>query len=165
MGLGHAKRCAGILRLGEKTSVSAFFWVPSVGSPLVAGPLAASILGAIEGAVAVGGLSALAAGLYSLGIPRDSVLAFEGASQAGKYGLIAHGTPEQVALAKRIIEATEATEVTHHPAEAPGRPVEDPAADEHAAIGVGNGKGHLPTEVNAGLTVATADRDGDGAVY
>jgi hypothetical protein len=95
---------------------SAFFWVPGIGPILVAGPLAASILGALEGAVAVGGLSALAAGLYSLGIPKNSVAAFETVVQAGKYVLVAHGTSEQVATAKKIIETTKASEVSHNQA-------------------------------------------------
>src|SRR6202046_2544932 len=38
---------------------SAFFWVPGVGPLLVAGPLVTWIVGALEGAVVTGGLSAL----------------------------------------------------------------------------------------------------------
>ena len=38
---------------------SAFFWIPGVGPLLVAGPLVALILGGLEGAAVVGGLSAL----------------------------------------------------------------------------------------------------------
>ena len=53
---------------------SAFFLIPGVGPLLVAGPLVAWIVGALEGAVVVGGLSAVGAGLYSLGIPKDSIL-------------------------------------------------------------------------------------------
>src|SRR5271166_5886861 len=46
---------------------SAFFFVPGVGPLLVAGPLVAWIVGALEGAVVVGGLTAVGAGLYSIG--------------------------------------------------------------------------------------------------
>ena len=53
------------------------FWVPGIGALLVAGPLAAMIVGGLEGAVAVRGLSALGAGLYSIGIPRNSILKYE----------------------------------------------------------------------------------------
>src|SRR5664280_426699 len=56
---------------------SAFFLIPGFGPLLVAGPLVAWIVGALEGAVVVGGLSAVGAGLYSLGIPKDSVLPYE----------------------------------------------------------------------------------------
>jgi hypothetical protein len=48
---------------------SAMFLIPGVGPLLVAGPLVGWIVGALEGAVVVGGLSAMGAGLYSLGIP------------------------------------------------------------------------------------------------
>ena len=93
---------------------SAFFWVPGIGPLLVAGPLAAAILGALENAVLVGGLSALGAGLYSLGIPRDSVVEYETAVKSGNLVLVAHGTPEDVAKAKSIVEQTDATKTVEH---------------------------------------------------
>ena len=49
---------------------SAFFFVPGIGPIAVGGPLVATIVGGLEGAVAVGGLSALGAGLFGLGFPR-----------------------------------------------------------------------------------------------
>ena len=39
---------------------SAFFAIPGIGPVLVAGPVVAWIVGALEGAVVVGGLSAIA---------------------------------------------------------------------------------------------------------
>ena len=93
---------------------SAFFWVPGIGPLLVAGPLAAAIVGALENAVLVGGLSALGAGLYSLGIPKDSVVEYETAVKAGNLVLVAHGTPEDVAKAKSIVEQTDATKTVAH---------------------------------------------------
>src|SRR6201988_1232155 len=56
---------------------SAFFWAPGIGAVLVGGPLVSWILSALEGAVAVGGLSAIGAGLYSIGIPKDSIVQYE----------------------------------------------------------------------------------------
>ena len=56
---------------------SAFFLIPGIGPLVVAGPLVGWIVGALEGAVVVGGLSAIGAGLYSLGIPKDSILKYE----------------------------------------------------------------------------------------
>ena len=85
---------------------SAFFYIPGIGPLLVAGPLVAMIVGALEGAVVVGGLSAIGAGLSSLGIPRDSILLYETAFKAGKFVLLAHGTAKEVALAKDIIKRT-----------------------------------------------------------
>lgn len=46
--------------------VAAFFAIPGIGPVLVAGPLVPSIIGALDGAMVVGGLSALGAGLYSI---------------------------------------------------------------------------------------------------
>jgi hypothetical protein len=82
----------------------AFFFVPGVGPVLMAGPNVASIVAALEGAVLVGGMSAIGAGLYSLGIPKDSVLAFDVALKADKFLLIAHGTASEVARAKDILQ-------------------------------------------------------------
>ena len=56
---------------------SAFFFVPGIGPLLVAGPLVTWIVGALEGAVVMGGLSALGAALVSIGIPKNSVLQYE----------------------------------------------------------------------------------------
>ena len=53
---------------------AAFFFIPGIGPILVAGPLVSAIVGALEGAVFVGGMDAIGAGLYSLGIPKDSIL-------------------------------------------------------------------------------------------
>src|ERR1700692_3319415 len=68
---------------------SAFFLVPGVGPLLFAGPIVSYIVGALEGAVVVGGLSALGAGLYSMGIPKNSIIQYETAVKSGKYVLIA----------------------------------------------------------------------------
>ena len=72
------------------------------------------MVGALEGAVVVGGLSALGAALYSIGIPKDSILKYETALKAGKYIIVAHGTADEVANAKKIIENTEAIESNVH---------------------------------------------------
>ena len=48
---------------------SAFFLVPGIGPLVVADPFVSGIVGALEGAALVGGLSALGAALYSVGIP------------------------------------------------------------------------------------------------
>ena len=52
---------------------SAFFMIPGLGPILAAGPVVAWIVGALEGAALVGGMSALGAGLYSIGIPRTAL--------------------------------------------------------------------------------------------
>jgi hypothetical protein len=93
---------------------SAFFMIPGFGPILVAGPLVAWLVGALEGAVVVGGLSAIGAALYSIGIPENSVVKYETAIKAGKYVIVAHGTADEVANAKKIIEGTKAIESDVH---------------------------------------------------
>src|SRR5580704_2001503 len=83
---------------------AAFFAIPGIGPVLVAGPLVAWIVGALEGAVVVGGLSALGAGLYSMGIPKDSIVKYETALKADQFLLLAHGTTAEVAKVKDIID-------------------------------------------------------------
>jgi uncharacterized membrane protein len=96
---------------------AAFFAIPGIGPILVAGPLVAWIIGGLEGAVVVGGLSALGAGLYSIGIPRNSVVQYEAALKADKFLLLAHGTAEEVAQAKSILQTTHPMEIAVHGAE------------------------------------------------
>jgi hypothetical protein len=96
---------------------AAFFFVPGVGPVLVAGPLAAGIVSALEGAVVVGGLSAIGAGLYSIGIPKDSVLHYDVALKADNFLLIGHGTADEVAKAREIVERTAPVEVNVHSGE------------------------------------------------
>jgi len=98
---------------------SAFFFIPGIGPLVVAGPLVSWIVGALEGAAVVGGLSALGAGLYGMGIPKDSILRYETAIKTGKFILIFHGTPEEVENAKRILDAAKASETTLHVNETP----------------------------------------------
>ena len=93
---------------------SAFFWVPGVGQLLVAGPLVLWIVGALEEAVVVGGLSALAAGLYSIGIPKHSVLRYEAEVKSGKLLLVVHGTADEVEGARALLGRTDATATIVH---------------------------------------------------
>jgi len=95
---------------------AAFFAIPGIGPVLVAGPLVAWIVGALEGAAVTGGLSALGAGLYSIGIPKDSVVTYETALKSDKFLLLAHGTANEVAKARSIIETTHAVEIKSHAA-------------------------------------------------
>src|ERR1700727_2286983 len=81
---------------------AAFFWVPGIGPVRVGGPLVAWIVAALEGAVFVGGLSAIGAGLYSLGIPKDSIVEYEPAVKAGNFVVVAHGTADEAAKARDI---------------------------------------------------------------
>ena len=93
---------------------SAMFAIPGFGPILVAGPLVAYIVGALEGAAVVGGVSAIGAGLFSIGIPKDSVIEYDAALKTDKFLLLVHGTPELVEAAKHIIEKTQHHSYTVH---------------------------------------------------
>jgi Heat induced stress protein YflT domain len=80
-----------------------FLAVPFVGHVVVLGYLAAMAISAIETAVMVGGISALGAALYSIGIPKDSVIQYEAALEADSFLVMAHGTATEVARAKAIL--------------------------------------------------------------
>jgi uncharacterized membrane protein len=90
---------------------AAFFFIPGIGPILVAGPLVAWIVAGLEGAVVVGGLSALGAGLYSIGIPKNSIVTYETALKSDKFLLVAHGTAEEAAKARDILQTTHPMEV------------------------------------------------------
>jgi uncharacterized membrane protein len=85
---------------------SAAFAIPGMGPILVAGPLVSWIIAGLEGAVVVGGVSALGAGLVSIGIPKDSVIKYEVALKADKYLLIVHGAQDAVYHAQLILGAS-----------------------------------------------------------
>jgi hypothetical protein len=95
---------------------AAFFWIPGIGPLVVAGPLVSWIVGALEGAVVVGGFSALGGALYSIGIPKDSIVRYETAIKSGKFLLLAHGTMAEVSRAREILEPSGPAETNVHPA-------------------------------------------------
>lgn len=98
---------------------SALFMIPGIGPLVVFGLLVGWIAGALEGAVVVRGLSALGAGLYRIGMPKDSVVKYETAIKSNKFLVIAHGTAAEVA--KTILETTCADEIDAHSAIWPHR--------------------------------------------
>ena len=97
---------------------SAIFMIPGLGPILAAGPVVAWIVAALEGAVEVGALGVLGAGLYSIGIPKDSIVKYEAALKTDQFLLIAHGTPAEIDKAKQIIEATHPAQFSSHSGEA-----------------------------------------------
>ncbi len=79
--------------------------IPDTGPILVAGPLGGWIVAALENEAVFGGLSALGAALYGLGIPKDAVLRNEAAVRMDKLLLIAHGAVDEVGKAREILDA------------------------------------------------------------
>ncbi len=93
---------------------SAYFLIPGIGPLLVAGPLVVWIVGVLEGAAIVGGVSALGAALASIGIPKNSVVQYETEVKNGKILLVAHGTAEELERAKDLLDQSQATATTVH---------------------------------------------------
>ena len=93
---------------------SAFFWIPGIGPLAVGGPLVSTIVGGLEGAALTGGLSALGAGLYSIGIPKDSIIHYETAIKSDKFLLIVHGTKAEVEHASDVLGTNKEAEIAVH---------------------------------------------------
>jgi len=72
------------------------------------------IVAGLEGASVVRGVSAVGAGLVSLGIPNDSLPKYDVALKTGKFLLVVHGTPADVDKAEGIIAGTEHSSYTVH---------------------------------------------------
>jgi hypothetical protein len=91
-----------------------FVTVPAVGQVVVLGYLAAIAIGAIENAIIVGGLSAIGAALYSIGIPKDSVIQYETALKTDSFLVMAHGNAEEIARAKTILDSVNPSSIDVH---------------------------------------------------
>lgn len=102
---------------------SALMFIPVLGHIVVLGPLAAMLFGGLQGAAVVGGLSALAGALMSIGIPKDSVLRYETALRANKFMLMVHGDNRDISRAQEVLKSSGMSSFEHHPA-----PSEAPAA-------------------------------------
>ncbi len=85
---------------------SAFFLIPGIGPILAAGPVVVWIVGALESAVVVGGLSALGAALFSIGIPENSIIEYETQLKAGKFVLIYHGSADEAEKTRAAFDET-----------------------------------------------------------
>lgn len=93
-----------------------FLTTPAVGAVAVVGFLAAAVISAIEGAVVVGGLGALGAALYSTGIPKDSIIAYETDLTADKFLVVANGPAEEMQRAKALLTSFSPSRIDEHAA-------------------------------------------------
>src|SRR5271170_1404443 len=91
-----------------------FFLIPGIGPVLVAGPFLAALVGALESAAVVGGLSAVTAGLVSLGIPKDSAVKYEAEIKADNFVIVVHGTNEELEKARTILAGTSPVSMEKH---------------------------------------------------
>ena len=90
---------------------SGFFFIPGIGPVIVFGSLVSWIIRALEGAATAGEMSALGAGLRIIGIPKDSITRYETALKSDKFLVIAHGTPDEVAKARSILDTPGAAQI------------------------------------------------------
>ena len=98
-----------------------FMTIPVVGHVVVLGYLAAIAVAGLENAVVVGGLSALGAALYSLGIPKDSVLQYETELKADSFLVMARGPTAEVERAKKLLATSNPSRLdVHHTGESEG---------------------------------------------
>jgi hypothetical protein len=87
----------------------AVFLLPGIGVVGMAGPFVATLVGALEGAVVVGGLTALGAALAQIGVPKDQIIKYEAALKVDKYLLVVHGSAEDQEKARSVLAAAKAT--------------------------------------------------------
>ena len=83
----------------------AVFFLPGLGLVAMAGPFVAALVSALEGAVVVGGMSALGAALTQSGVPKDDVIKYETALKVDKYVLMIYGDTDEVAKARATLES------------------------------------------------------------
>jgi hypothetical protein len=95
-----------------------FLTIPIVGHVVVLGYIAATVLSGVESAVMVGGLSAIGAALYGMGVPKDSVIQYDAAVKADSFLVMVHGTAAEAARAKAVLATLKPAMLnTHAPAD------------------------------------------------
>jgi hypothetical protein len=90
-----------------------FVTVAPIGGVVVLGYLAGAVIASIENAVVLGAVSALSAALYSIGIPENSIVEYEGALLADKFLITAHGSAVEMVHAKKILYSTSPVAMGH----------------------------------------------------
>src|SRR6266851_9410074 len=79
---------------------AAFLIVPGVGPVIIAGPLAAALLGGAEGALAGAALGGLTGALVGLGVSKDKAIRYESQVKTGKFLVTLQGDGPQIQRAK-----------------------------------------------------------------
>lgn len=83
----------------------AIFVIPSVGLVAAGGPFGMALVAAMEGALVVGGLSALGGALAGLGLAKDKVVKYETDIKADRFLVIVHGGADDIARARALLAA------------------------------------------------------------
>jgi hypothetical protein len=93
---------------------AAFLWLPGVGPLIVAGSLSSALLGGLEGAVAGAALTGVLGWLSAIGISKEHILKYEESVRAGKYLVIAHGSPQDADKAREILQGARPAQLDVH---------------------------------------------------
>jgi hypothetical protein len=97
---------------------AAFLILPGIGPVVIAGPLAAALLGGFEGALAGAAFGGLTGALVGLGVSKDQAIRYESQVKAGKFLVTLQGDAQQIQRAKSLFTSgqAETTEVIQAPA-------------------------------------------------
>ena len=87
---------------------AAFLILPGVGPVVIAGPLAAALLGGLEGAAAGAAFGGLTGALVGLGVSKDKAIRYESQVKAGKFLVTLRGDGPEVERAKSLFTAGKA---------------------------------------------------------
>ena len=79
------------------------FFLPGLGLVAMVGPFVAMLVGVLEGAALVGGVSAIGAALIRFGVAQDQVVKYENALTVDHYVLLVHGTAAEVRKAHGLL--------------------------------------------------------------
>jgi hypothetical protein len=93
-----------------------FMTTPILGQVVVLGYLATMVVSGLESAIMAGGLGALGAALFSIGVPKDSVVHYETALTVDHFLVMAHGTVEEMTRAKAILGTANPSRLDLHAA-------------------------------------------------
>jgi len=93
---------------------AAFLIIPGIGPVVIAGPVVGWVIAALEGAVVIGGLTTLGASLVTFGISKERALNYESSVKAGKFLLIAHGTPDKIRRAIDLLRGQHTETIERH---------------------------------------------------
>jgi hypothetical protein len=91
-----------------------FISLPVIGPVGVLGYLAAVVITGLENAVVVGGVTAIGAALYSIGIPKDSVVQYEAELKADGFLVMARGSPDEIARARKVLSSINPSRLDEH---------------------------------------------------
>lgn len=94
-----------------------FFLVPGFGPLMAAGSLASMLFVGAEGATFGAAGGGILGALAGLGVSHRHIIKYENNLVEGKYLVIAHGSDEEVATAKGLLNETNAEEVQEHTGE------------------------------------------------